>query len=204
MTIGKKIERLRLNKKLTQEKLADKLDITRQTLSNWESDITSPDLKQAKKLSNIFGVSLDELVGNELNVIQEKLVNTEKLTIKQTKFIKVLLVTIYFIVLLSVIGVGVYFYNKRDFTSDMQLDFVCSGYYEDKYEEVKLELHYEPERCIGDDCEKYGRKDATWALYIYSNDGLSGRRVLGKSMKESLEELNLMKKLALNNGLKCK
>ena len=86
MTIGKNIESLRLKKKLTQEKLAEKLGITRQTLSNWEGNITSPDLKQAKKLSNIFNISLDELVGNELNVIQEKLINTEKLNIKQIRY----------------------------------------------------------------------------------------------------------------------
>lgn len=203
MTIGKNIESLRLKKKLTQEKLAEKLGITRQTLSNWEGNITSPDLKQAKKLSNIFNISLDELVGNELNVIQEKLINTEKLNIKQIRFIKVLLVTIYFIILLSVIGIGIYFFNKRDFTSYTQMDFVCSGVYNEEYDDHYIDLHYESERCIGDDCEKYGKKDAHWIITMRDHDGVNNFE-LGNSYKEALEELNLIKRSALDQGFTCK
>lgn len=203
MSIGKKIVNLRLSENLTQEKLAEKLGITRQTLSNWESDITSPDLKQAKKLCSIFCVSFDELVGNDLNVIQQKLINTEKLTIKQTKFIKVLLVTIYFIILLSVISIGIYFFNKRDFTSDVQLEFVCSGIYDGEYTEDYIRLSYEQGRCRGDDCEKYGRVEAHWNLYINEN-GYGTDMNLGNSFKDALEELNLVKKVALDQGFVCK
>ena len=75
MTIGEKItiERKKLN--YSQEKLSDILGITRQTLSNWESDITSPDLKQSKKLCEIFEISMDELVGNDINSILIKRTN---------------------------------------------------------------------------------------------------------------------------------
>lgn len=45
MTIGEKIVELRKKNNYTQEKLADNLKVSRQTISNWESDITSPDLK---------------------------------------------------------------------------------------------------------------------------------------------------------------
>lgn len=203
MSIGKKIVNLRLSKNLTQEKLAEKLGITRQTLSNWESDITSPDLKQAKKLCSIFCVSLDELVGNDLNVIQEKLINTEKLTIKQTKFIKVLLVTIYFIILLSVIGIGIYFFNKQDFTSYTELDFVCSGTYNNEYTESHISLSYQQDRCKGNDCEKYGKVDAHWNLYINENGDITNMN-LGNSFKDALEELNLIKRRVLDVGFVCK
>jgi len=61
MTLGKKIIELRKKYNLTQEKLALQIGISRQTLSNWESDITSPDIIQAKKIAQIFKISLDDL-----------------------------------------------------------------------------------------------------------------------------------------------
>ncbi len=69
MTIGEKIIEKRKKLNYSQEKLSDILGITRQTLSNWESNITSPDLRQSKKLCEIFEISMDELVGNDINSI---------------------------------------------------------------------------------------------------------------------------------------
>lgn len=66
MTIGEKIVSLRKKYNFTQEKLAEKIDISRQTLSSWEGDITSPDLKQASILAKIFKISLDELISNNV------------------------------------------------------------------------------------------------------------------------------------------
>lgn len=68
MTIGEKIIELRKKGKYTQEKLAEKIGVSRQTLSNWESNITSPDLVQAKKLVKIFKISLDDLINNETEI----------------------------------------------------------------------------------------------------------------------------------------
>lgn len=68
MTIGEKIIELRKKEKYTQEKLAEKIGVSRQTLSNWESNITSPDLSQAKKLVSIFKISLDDLINNETEI----------------------------------------------------------------------------------------------------------------------------------------
>jgi transcriptional regulator with XRE-family HTH domain len=53
---------LRKMKGLSQENLAARLDITRQTLSKWELGEGSPDLEKSKMLADIFEVSLDELV----------------------------------------------------------------------------------------------------------------------------------------------
>jgi len=80
MEIGKKIMELRKKKGLSQEELAEKVGVARQTISKWELGETSPDLKQSKELSKIFNVSLDELVDNDIkNVLIEKTSNTEKL-----------------------------------------------------------------------------------------------------------------------------
>ena len=78
MEIGKKIMDLRKKNGLSQEELAEKVGVARQTISKWELGETSPDLKQSKELSNIFNVSLDELVSNDIhNILIEKTSNTE-------------------------------------------------------------------------------------------------------------------------------
>ena len=64
MNIGQNIMNLRKGAKLSQEQLAEKMGVTRQTISNWELDESSPDLKQGKELSKIFNVSLDDLTGD--------------------------------------------------------------------------------------------------------------------------------------------
>lgn len=79
MEIGNKILELRKQNNLSQEVLSEKVEVARQTISKWELGETSPDLKQSKKLSEVFNVSLDELVGNEIKeILVEKISNTEK------------------------------------------------------------------------------------------------------------------------------
>lgn len=51
---------------LSQEGLAEKLNVTRQTVSNWELGQTTPDIQQAKNISKIFKISLDDLTDNKL------------------------------------------------------------------------------------------------------------------------------------------
>ena len=80
MEIGNKIMELRKKNGLSQEELAEKVGVARQTISKWELGETSPDLKQSKELSKIFKVSLDELVDNDIkDVLVEKTSNVEKL-----------------------------------------------------------------------------------------------------------------------------
>lgn len=68
MTIGEKITELRKKNNYTQEKLATKLKVSRQTIASWESDITSPDLKQAKNITKVFNITLDELIDNNIEI----------------------------------------------------------------------------------------------------------------------------------------
>ena len=100
MNIGSTISELRKKNNLTQEQLAEKLNVTRQTISKWECNETSPSIEDASKLANIFNVSLDELVGNK-NVLEEKVSNVERLAGIIIKILKVIgvLIIIYFILL---------------------------------------------------------------------------------------------------------
>ena len=59
--IGKKIRLLRLSRGMTQEQLADKLKVTPQSVSKWETGSTMPDIALLPDLSVLFGVTIDEL-----------------------------------------------------------------------------------------------------------------------------------------------
>lgn len=59
--IGKKIKSLRLQKGMTQEELATKLNISSQAISKWENNVTMPDIQILPDLSVILGVTIDEL-----------------------------------------------------------------------------------------------------------------------------------------------
>lgn len=62
MTFGEKIIRLRKSKGITQEQLAEQMGVTRQTISKWELDQSTPDLSYIKQLCEIFGVTADYLI----------------------------------------------------------------------------------------------------------------------------------------------
>ena len=62
MSLGTNISRLRAERHLSQGDLADALDVSRQSVSKWETDSSVPDLDKLVKLSRLFGVTLDELV----------------------------------------------------------------------------------------------------------------------------------------------
>ena len=107
MNLGKKIAELRKKNNLSQEELAEKVGVARQTISKWEIGDTTPDINQVKIISKIFNISIDELVDNDINnVIVEKVSNTEKLagiTIKILKVFGIMLIVFITLIFLFVI-----------------------------------------------------------------------------------------------------
>ena len=88
MALGQNILNLRKKSGLSQEQLGEKVNVTRQTISNWELEETTPNPEQLKLLSKALNVSVDDLIDNDLqNVILSKV----KITEKQTKSIKKIL-----------------------------------------------------------------------------------------------------------------
>ena len=66
MTLGEKIQKLRKQRGLSQEALAEKVTVTRQTISKWELGQSLPDLDFIAQLSDIFSVSSDYLIKDEM------------------------------------------------------------------------------------------------------------------------------------------
>ena len=62
-TMGQIIRRLRKERNLTQEELAEQLGVTFQAVSKWENDSGMPDISQVVPIANVFGVSTDVLFG---------------------------------------------------------------------------------------------------------------------------------------------
>ena len=77
MKIGKRIREYRKIYNLSQEQLADKIFVSRQTVSNWENDKTYPDIQIIVSLSILFNVSLDELIREDLEEIKMKISNNK-------------------------------------------------------------------------------------------------------------------------------
>lgn len=73
MEFSKQIKRYRLESKLSQDELAEKVFVTRQTISNWENGKNYPDVKSLLLLSTLFHISLDTLVKGDLEEMKEQI-----------------------------------------------------------------------------------------------------------------------------------
>ena len=72
MTIGERLLNLRKEKNISQEELADILGVSRQTISKWELDQTTPDFDKLVPLCEYFGITSDELLTGKKNYVEEK------------------------------------------------------------------------------------------------------------------------------------
>lgn len=92
MSIGEKIASLRKQNNYTQEQLADKLGVSAQAVSKWENSITSPDISLLAMIAKLFNITIDELLGAEINDQEERQLNfiTNKVRKNLTIKIKVL------------------------------------------------------------------------------------------------------------------
>lgn len=68
MSLGYNLFQARRRVGLSQETVSEKLGVSRQTISKWETDETIPDIYQAKKLSQIYNLSLDELIEFDIDL----------------------------------------------------------------------------------------------------------------------------------------
>lgn len=96
-SFGKTLAKLRKERKLTQQELADLLHVTNKTISKWETNTTAPDIDTLKRISQVLNVPVDVLLGNsKLTITNEN--NKYKLTKKKLILLLALLfVSLFFI-----------------------------------------------------------------------------------------------------------
>ena len=80
MEIGKKLKNARVQSGMTQENVAEKINVSRQTISNWENEKSFPDIVSVIKLSTLYNISLDKLLKGDEEMIEhlEKSTNIVK------------------------------------------------------------------------------------------------------------------------------
>ena len=70
MEIGQKLKDARVHSGLTQEVVAEKINVSRQTISNWENEKSYPDIISVIELSNLYCISLDDLLKGDRKMIE--------------------------------------------------------------------------------------------------------------------------------------
>ena len=73
MELGGQIRRYRSERGMSQDDLAGRIFVSRQTISNWENDRTYPDVQNLLLLSNLFDVSIDQLIKGDLGTMKQAL-----------------------------------------------------------------------------------------------------------------------------------
>lgn len=91
MSLGNSLFNARKKSGLSQEDVAGKLGVSRQTISKWELDETLPDIRQSKMLANLYHLTLDELVDFDVDLkeIERVIENTSEETQKKVDWTKV-------------------------------------------------------------------------------------------------------------------
>lgn len=119
MTLAEKIYELRKTNKLSQEQLAEKIGVSRQSISKWESGETSPELERVVALSEVFDVTTDYLLKSK--DVDELTIRTDRLEKEQNEFrekmilIQIKNIRIWSSILVYVIAFAVFIYLQFPF-----------------------------------------------------------------------------------------
>lgn len=106
MEIGKKLKSTRLQKGLTQEAVAEKIQVSRQTISNWENEKSYPDIVSVVNSSNLYEISLDELLKGDERML-EHLEESTNMVKSNKKLIVAVVVNIVFLLALMLLSFAI-------------------------------------------------------------------------------------------------
>ena len=87
MELNEQIKKYRTEMNISQEELAEKIYVTRQSISNWENGKTYPDIHSLLLLSSLFGISLDQFVKGDIEIMKEEIKKEE--TAKMNRYGKI-------------------------------------------------------------------------------------------------------------------
>ncbi len=131
--LGDKILKLRKKQGLSQEQLGEQVNVTRQTVSNWELNETTPNPEQLKLLSKALNVSIDELLDNEIkSILEEKVSNTEKLAGIIIKILKVIGIGFIIFLVINIIALVCFTFFRINVSPDAESSAIVACRIEDK------------------------------------------------------------------------
>lgn len=127
MTIGEKITKLRKEQNLTQEQLAEILNVSRQSVSKWEQNITYPDTDKLIRMSKLFNCSLDFLLKDEIERMDINVVSANE----EGKYNKIYALILTYLSFPPLFGwlVGIFSLNfqKKHMDNKMQIGLTIFG-----------------------------------------------------------------------------
>ncbi|EAD4839202.1 XRE family transcriptional regulator [Listeria monocytogenes] len=97
MEVGAQIKKYRSNMGITQEELAEKIYVSRQTVSNWETGKNYPDIHSVLRLSLLFNTSLDQLIKGDIEIMKTEIKEIEIRKINKISYIYAFLLILTFI-----------------------------------------------------------------------------------------------------------
>ena len=163
--IGKLISKMRRMKGLTQRELGDKVGVGYRAVSKWETGMTSPDISIINELSQILGISSDELLNGELN---ESNKNNEHNQRKTKSKLFLILIPLFILIILILFKIN----NNKTYTYKLKpscIDCSVSGSITFKNNNLATILINEL-RFSGDDQKNFIIKDYQYEIYF--NDSL--------------------------------
>ena len=107
MTLGERIYKLRNERNLTQEQLAEKLGVTRQSISKWEGDLVKPEIEKLKAMAKLFEVSLDDLISDEAAEVKPAKTDRLERDANIYKFVSIITAGICLVMIVIMIAVAV-------------------------------------------------------------------------------------------------
>lgn len=113
MNLGEKLLELRKSKQLSQEEVADKLNVSRQTISKWETGVSQPDFDKIVPLCELYGISSDELLtGKKSKKIKEdKKIDNEILKRNRAKGISIAILFYFLAIIWIMVTIPVFKMN---------------------------------------------------------------------------------------------
>lgn len=219
MNLDEKIKKIRKDNKMSQDDLAEVLNVTRQTISNWENGKNYPDIETLVKISNEFDISLDILLKENMNMVKEIDKNA-----KNTKKYKTILIIIISILILIVGALGIYgirylstkdklensfketleeynFYKNRDGYYSMEYDnniiFGVPNQQMPRFFDFSLHFHNTSLYCDIEDENNY--TEITWTAvdtFTASTYSKSNKKIIGSTATFNAEDFSNMKKLS--------
>lgn len=136
MEVGTQIKKYRSNMGISQEELAEKVYVSRQTVSNWETGKNYPDIHSVLLLSSVFNVSLDQLIKGDIEIMKKEIKETEIKKLNKYG-------SIYAVCLILAVISLVPFIALMDWYGliPWSVVYAIAGYFAFKTEKVKKENH---------------------------------------------------------------
>ena len=202
--IGKFIQKLRKDNHMTQQELADKLNVTDRAISHWENGRRLPDVSLYKPICEIFNISVNELISGEkidkdtiTKKSEENIINTLNINKENQKKSKII-ISILFLIIIIIIITPIAYYKKMYPKFDIYTITISKSNINDSVKEYKIKdnikvYYYElDELLLCDIKECYKMKDAL------KRNQTTIEKI--KSFLESQTELKNIKKLNLWDG----